>query len=884
MYKKVIVIIAIALVGMLLVGFTGIYPVKREEMDDLSYETATYSMQINNQGQITYIKTDPEDGTTTEITQEEIAEEISGILRKYIEGTEEEYQETIKYFMNAEAITKLPYIEPSEGGSQNENSLLGQIKFYRYTEDSQVGDAYVTNSEGKERLKEDYRLTYVSPDTFQSQLEGYENSGNEEVFKHFTIKEAGNIVIAYGSKETRTITTGEEADADLTEEIIREKSGEESYTGNWKDGFSMVRYLAQQKQIDYTSIVEQYIMPTNFLYALLIHTEDVEFVKEVAKLAYDSEIAVGIYDNESQSDTVETYKYNKIMNMNTKTNLNFSQIQTTDPVVRYYNLDSTPYYDIPYRCWSNTQEAKVHHNLEFYNGSLSTEQATGEDMYVTGVDSNGKITSLGKEEQAKTFTTTVSKTWNSTSVPTVGVILADTWMARWQSTYSKKEEDPLPISDENTQDNEVMISYENKDSVLNSFDTNMKDSITSRLDEHAGKLKESAINQIAYCTDFTVATQYTKITADDIKELTKKNDILKPHIEICEECITKIDEWWATKNSFLERPLTNQVYTAITGEEGELKNTIVETHYYEALQKYINDKNKEENNKAIEEAIKKAKQRREAFIKELNNQITISSQTLGAQKEYANITFTKSGSRTSSTYKKDEIIETSDVGKRFSEVFNKSEFSKAREAFSVKKGWIWEYIRMNEDTAKLEDMIKFLINFAMDPDSYGDNPLENEEIKKLFEAFEPKNLIIIVSYYGGTIQEKVWFSLREAGFSEYTTAGVMGNIWGESGFKSNNLEQTYEDSLGYTDETYTEAIDKGEYTREQFTNDSAGYGLAQWTWWSLKEGLYDFAQSRCTSISDEELQIEYLIGNITPRRWSRWICTIFTCQPTWIYN
>ena len=114
----------------------------------------------------------------------------------------------------------------------------------------------------------------------------------------------------------------------------------------------------------------------------------------------------------------------------------------------------------------------------------------------------------------------------------------------------------------------------------------------------------------------------------------------------------------------------------------------------------------------------------------------------------------------------------------------------------------------------------------------------------------------------------MWFSLRDAGFSEYTTAGVMGNLWGESGFRSDNMEDTYQSELGYTDETYTDAVDSGDYSRDEFINDSVGYGLAQWTWWSLKEGLYDFAQSRGVSISDEELQIEYLIGNITFRRWS----------------
>jgi hypothetical protein len=38
------------------------------------------------------------------------------------------------------------------------------------------------------------------------------------------------------------------------------------------------------------------------------------------------------------------------------------------------------------------------------------------------------------------------------------------------------------------------------------------------------------------------------------------------------------------------------------------------------------------------------------------------------------------------------------------------------------------------------------------------------------------------------------------------------------------------------DASYTVAVDNGSYTN--FTHDSAGYGLAQWTYWSRKQGLF----------------------------------------------
>jgi hypothetical protein len=68
----------------------------------------------------------------------------------------------------------------------------------------------------------------------------------------------------------------------------------------------------------------------------------------------------------------------------------------------------------------------------------------------------------------------------------------------------------------------------------------------------------------------------------------------------------------------------------------------------------------------------------------------------------------------------------------------------------------------------------------------------------------------------------------------------MGNMKAESALNSKNLQQSYERKLGFTDDTYTEAVDKGTY--KNFIYDKAGYGLVQWTYWSLKEELYNYAK------------------------------------------
>ena len=73
----------------------------------------------------------------------------------------------------------------------------------------------------------------------------------------------------------------------------------------------------------------------------------------------------------------------------------------------------------------------------------------------------------------------------------------------------------------------------------------------------------------------------------------------------------------------------------------------------------------------------------------------------------------------------------------------------------------------------------------------------------------------------------------------YGVAGLMGNLFVESALSPINLQGTYEKKLGYTDVTYTEAVDNGTYTN--FAKDSAGYGLAQWTYKTRKATLLKFA-------------------------------------------
>ena len=114
----------------------------------------------------------------------------------------------------------------------------------------------------------------------------------------------------------------------------------------------------------------------------------------------------------------------------------------------------------------------------------------------------------------------------------------------------------------------------------------------------------------------------------------------------------------------------------------------------------------------------------------------------------------------------------------------------------------------------------------------------------------------------------MWDYFKSQGLNDYGIAGLMGNLYAESGLRACNLQNTYEKKLGMTDAEYTIAVDNGTYTN--FVNDSAGYGLAQWTYWSLKRDMLNYFQSKKKSIGDLKTQMEFLAHQLSTSYKSVW--------------
>ena len=105
----------------------------------------------------------------------------------------------------------------------------------------------------------------------------------------------------------------------------------------------------------------------------------------------------------------------------------------------------------------------------------------------------------------------------------------------------------------------------------------------------------------------------------------------------------------------------------------------------------------------------------------------------------------------------------------------------------------------------------------------------------------------------------IWKYLIDNGLTPAGAAGMMGNLQAESSLSPTNLENSKEKKSGYTDASYTAAVDNGIYSKNSFSTDRYGYGLAQWTDESRKPDLNQLAQNKGVSIGDLNMQLEYLL-------------------------
>ena len=114
----------------------------------------------------------------------------------------------------------------------------------------------------------------------------------------------------------------------------------------------------------------------------------------------------------------------------------------------------------------------------------------------------------------------------------------------------------------------------------------------------------------------------------------------------------------------------------------------------------------------------------------------------------------------------------------------------------------------------------------------------------------------------GDNEKTIWDTLYAAVGNAYGVAGLMGNLYAESALNPQNLQNNGNKALGMSDAEFTATFDSGAYSTDTFIHDGYGYGLAQWTYYSRKEALVNYARTAGKSIGDLAVQLGFLIQEI----------------------
>ena len=106
--------------------------------------------------------------------------------------------------------------------------------------------------------------------------------------------------------------------------------------------------------------------------------------------------------------------------------------------------------------------------------------------------------------------------------------------------------------------------------------------------------------------------------------------------------------------------------------------------------------------------------------------------------------------------------------------------------------------------------------------------------------------------------KEIYDILRSGGLSHAGALGMIGNMMAEAGPSlPSNIAQRGMTKL--SDAQYTAAADNGLI---DFVHDAVGYGLCQWTYYSRKQGLLDYARQNGVSVGDGVMQVNYALKEL----------------------
>ena len=104
------------------------------------------------------------------------------------------------------------------------------------------------------------------------------------------------------------------------------------------------------------------------------------------------------------------------------------------------------------------------------------------------------------------------------------------------------------------------------------------------------------------------------------------------------------------------------------------------------------------------------------------------------------------------------------------------------------------------------------------------------------------------------------YMINNWGLTTAQAAGIMGNLQQEGDFSPTNAQN----SMGYP------GRDNPDYISKYNINDGVGWGIAQWTYYTRKQGLLDYANKTGGSVGDMNTQMGYLYQELTTNYSDMW--------------
>ena len=104
--------------------------------------------------------------------------------------------------------------------------------------------------------------------------------------------------------------------------------------------------------------------------------------------------------------------------------------------------------------------------------------------------------------------------------------------------------------------------------------------------------------------------------------------------------------------------------------------------------------------------------------------------------------------------------------------------------------------------------------------------------------------------------QEIYNILRAGGLSRAGALGMLGNMAAESSLIPNIAQRGL---TTLSDEAYTKAANSGKI---DFVRDGVGYGLCQWTFWSRKQALLEYAREYGVSVGDGPMQVNFCLTEL----------------------